>query len=85
MKKLGRGLQGHTAYQISKLNPFQFQKRRILKMGFFVPTFQLVIPGARPVLTPGESYEKFLVEVHKEMLCTKYESSRPSSFKEKEF
>ena len=58
MKKLGRGSQGDAAYQISKLYPFQFQRRRILKMGFFVPMFELVAPGAVPVLTPEASYEQ---------------------------
>ena len=34
-----------------------FQRRRILKMGLFVPMFQLVTPGMGPVLTQGASYE----------------------------
>ena len=36
--------QGDAKNQISKLYAFQFQRRRILKMGFFVPMFQLVTP-----------------------------------------
>ena len=44
MNKIDKGLQGDATYQISKLYPFQFQKRRILKLVFFVPMFQLVTP-----------------------------------------
>ena len=39
MKKLDRDPQGDAAYQISKLYAFQFQRVKILKMGFIVPTF----------------------------------------------
>ena len=56
-------------------------EKKKLKMGFYVPMFQLVTPKAGPVLTPGAN----LVEVLKEMLYTKYQSSRPSSFREEEF
>ena len=41
-------------------------------------------PGAGQVLTPGASYVN-LVEFHKEMLHTEYQSSTYSSFREKEF
>ena len=41
MNKLGRGPQGYAKNQTSKLYPFQFQRRRILKKVFFVPMFQL--------------------------------------------
>ena len=57
MNKLGRGPQGDAKNQISKLYAFQFQ-RRILKIGFFAPVFQLVTPGVGPILTPGASYEQ---------------------------
>ena len=53
--KLGRGPQGDAKNQISKLYAFQFQRGRILKMGFFVPMFQLVTPWMGPILTPGSS------------------------------
>ena len=43
--------------QKSKLHPFQFQRRRILKSVFFVLMFQLVYPGVGSVFTPKESYE----------------------------
>ena len=33
-------------------------EKRILKLVFIVPMFQLVTPGAGPVLTPQESYEQ---------------------------
>ena len=33
-------------------------KKRILKMGFFVPKFQLVSPGAGPILTPRHHMNK---------------------------
>ena len=58
MNKLGRGLQGDATYQISNLYAIQFHRKKILKMGFFVPMFQLVTPGVGPVLTPGASYEQ---------------------------
>ena len=45
MIKCGRGQQGDAAYQISNLYAFHFQRRRTLKMGFFVSMFQLVTPG----------------------------------------
>ena len=45
MNKLGTGPQGDAAYQISNLYAIQFQRRKILKMGFFVPMFKLVTPG----------------------------------------
>ena len=40
MNKIDKVLQGNATYQISKLYPFQFQRRRILKLVFFsyVPT-----------------------------------------------
>ena len=57
MNKIDKGLQGDATYQKSKLYPFQFQRRKILKLVFFVPMFQLVTPGVGSVLTPKESYE----------------------------
>ena len=57
MNKFGRGPQRDVTYQISNLYAIQFQGRKILMMGFFVPMFQLVTPGAGPVLTLGASYE----------------------------
>ena len=62
VNKIDKGLQGDAPYQKSKLYPFQFQRRRILKLVFFVPMFQLVTPpppppGVGSVLTQKESYE----------------------------
>ena len=58
MNKLGGGPHGDSAYQISKFHTVKFlKKKRILKVGFFVPTFQLVTPRAGPVLSSGASYE----------------------------
>ena len=57
MNTTDKGLQGDATYQSTKLYPFQFQRRRILKLVFFVPMFQLVTPGVGSVLTPKESYE----------------------------
>ena len=54
--KIDKGLQGDATYRKSKLYLFQFQ-RRIFKLVFFVPMFQLVTPGVGSVLTPKESYE----------------------------
>ena len=56
VNKIDKGLQGDATYRKSKLYLFQFQ-RRILKLVFFVPMFQLVTPGVGSVLTPKESYE----------------------------
>ena len=58
MNKLGWSPQGYAKNQISKLYTFQFQKRRILKIEFFVPMFQLVTPGVGLILTLGASYEQ---------------------------
>ena len=85
MNNTDKGLQGDATYQKSKLYPFQFQRRRILKLVIFVPIFQIVTPGVGSVLTPKESYEKKLIKVHKEMLNAKYQSSNPSSFREEKF
>ena len=41
-------------------------------------------PGGGVSFDPRGTTWTNLVEVHKEMLCTKYQSSRPSSFKEEE-
>ena len=45
VNKIDKGLQGDATYQKSKLYLFQFQRRRILKLVFFVPMFQLVTQG----------------------------------------
>ena len=57
VNKIDKGLQGDATYRKSKLYPFQFQRRIILKLVFIVPMFQLVTPGVGSVLTPKESYE----------------------------
>ena len=57
VNKIDKGLQGDATYQKFKLYLFQFQRRRILKLVFFVPRFQLVTSGVKSVLTPKESYE----------------------------
>ena len=87
MYKIGWGPQGDAAYQTSKLYAFQLQRRRILNIGFFVPMFQLnVTPHSRTSFDPWRGIILTnLVKVHKEMLCTKYKSSRPSSLRKKEF
>ena len=46
---------------------------------------QLVIPQGRANFDPRGIIWTNLVEVHKEMLYTKYQSSSPSSFKEEKF
>ena len=57
MNKLVRGPKGDAKNQMSKLYAFQLQ-RRILKMGFYVPMFQLVNSGVGQILTQGASYEQ---------------------------
>ena len=139
VNKIDKGLQGDATYRKSKLYLFQFQRRRILKLVFFVPMFQLVTQVMGSVLTPKNIWIKLikvhkgmikpniialilpvsekmnfevgflcsyvptcdppgeasfdpisiiltnLVDVHREMLKTKYQSSIPSSFRAKEF
>ena len=48
----GRGPQEDAIYQISKLYTIKFQRKRTLKFALFVPMFQLLSRGERPVLTP---------------------------------
>ena len=55
MNKIDKGPQRDDKYQISNLYTFQFQRKRILKMGFFIPMFQLVTHGLWPILTLGAS------------------------------
>ena len=76
------GPQGDAIYQISNLYANQFQRRKILRMGFFVPTCD---PCDRASFDPWDIIWTNLIEVLKEMLYTKYQSSRPSSFREEEF
>ena len=56
----------HIANIKSLRHPVSEKKK--LKMGFFVPMFQLADPKGGAILTPGAN----LVEVLKEMLYTKY-------------
>ena len=58
VNKLGKGLQGDATCQISKPYNFQLQRGNILKIGFFVSMFQIVNPGAGPVMTLRASYEQ---------------------------
>ena len=135
MNKIDKGLQGDAKYQKSKLYPFQFKGRRILKLVFFVPMLKLVTPlwgqfwlqrnhmnkiDKAPqrdakyqilVVSEKKNFEvgflcsyvatcdpqgganfdptsiiwTNLVQVHKETLNTKYQSSMPSSSEEKNF
>ena len=52
------GPQGDATYQKSKLYPFQFQRRRILKLVFLVPIFQLVTPGKGQFWAQGNHMNK---------------------------
>ena len=58
MNKIDKGQQGDATYQKSMLYPFQFQRRRILKLVFFLPMFQLVTPGVGSLLTPRNHMNK---------------------------
>ena len=68
----------------SKVYPFKFQRRRILKLVFFVPMFQLVTPLWGQFYSKGIIWTR-LIKVHKEMLNNKYQSTNPCSFREEEF
>ena len=56
--ELGRGPQGDAKNKISKLYAFQFQRRKILKMGFFVPVSTCDPHGMGQILTQGATYEQ---------------------------
>ena len=85
MNKLGKGVLGNATYQISKLHALHFQRRKVLKIGCFVPMFHLVTLRCRANFDPRGIIWKDLVKVHKEMLHTKYQSYTPFSFRESEF
>ena len=58
IKKCDKGPLLDATCQISKLLTFQLQRRKILKMTFFVPMFQFVTARAGQVLIPQASYEQ---------------------------
>ena len=53
LNKTDKGPIGDATNQKSKLYPFQFQRRRILRLVFFVPMFPFLTPWFGSVLTPG--------------------------------
>ena len=68
MNKLGRGALGNGTYQILKRHAFHFQRGRILKLVFFV------------TMSTTPMFHLLTPEVGP---VTKYQSSMPSSFREK--
>ena len=58
MNKIDKGLQGDATNQKSMLYPFQFQRRRILKLVFFLRMFQLVTPRLGSVFTQRNHMNK---------------------------
>ena len=82
--KLGRGPQGYAAYQISKLHAFHFQRKEFWRYASLFLCSNLWPRGLTNFDFRVIIWTK-LVEVHKVMLNTKYQSSRPSSFREQEF
>ena len=76
--KIDKGLQGDATYQKSMLYPFQFQRRRILKLVFFLPMFQLVTPGVGSVFTQRNHMNKIDKGPQRD---AKYQISKLSSFK----
>ena len=62
MNKYGTAPLGDAIYQISSSNikalGLQVSEKKNFEIFFLVPMFQLVTPGAGPVLTPGASYEQ---------------------------
>ena len=83
MNKLGTGPLDAT-YQISKLCTFLLN-RRFLKFSFFVAMFQTCDPWGGANFDPRGIICTNLVEVHYEMLHTKYQSFAPSGFREEDF
>ena len=57
MNKIDKGLQGDAIYQISMLYPFQFQRRRILKLGLLSSYIPTCDPQGGVSFDPKESYE----------------------------
>ena len=57
MNNLGRGPLGDTTYKISKLCTFVVSEKKF-KVFLLCSRFELVTPGAGPVLTPGTSYDQ---------------------------
>ena len=72
----------HTKYQISTPSSFREKKFEDGLLCYYVPTCD---PRGRSSLHPRGVIWTNLVEVLKEMLYTKYQSSRLSSFREEEF
>ena len=60
-------------------------EKKNFEVCLFCSHVQTCDPRGRASLTSGESICTNLVEVHKEMLHTKYQNSTASSFREKEF
>ena len=81
MNKIDKGLQGDATYQKSMLYPFQCQRRRILKLVFFLPMFQLVTPVVGSVFTQRNHMNK-IDKGPQRNANNKYQSSNPSSFRE---
>ena len=72
----------HTKNQSFRPSRFREEEFWILPSLSYV---QICDPMARPILTPRDIIWINLVEVNKEMLHTKYQSSMPSIFREEEF
>ena len=64
MNNLGRSPLGDTTYKISKLCTFQFQRRRIIRLSFFVPMFQTCDPRGGASFDLRDIIWTILVEVH---------------------
>ena len=60
-------------------------EKKNFKVFFFVPMFQTCDPRGGAQFDPRGIIWTTLVEVHLEMLHTKYQSSAPSSFREEKF
>ena len=83
MYSLGRGPLEDGAYKKSKLYDFHFQDC-FFQFSFFVPMFQTCDPLSGASLDHGHHLNN-LVEVHKEMLHTKYQNFTPSCLRDEEF
>ena len=72
----------HTKYQIS--TPSSFREEKFWRWASLFLCSNLWPPG-RGQFWPQGHHIRNMVEVLKEMLYTKYQSSRPSNFREEEF
>ena len=84
MIKLGRGPQGDALYQISRLKALRFQTRKIFHVSPYISLCKGFDSRGAIIFGPRGIVYTNLLEVHKVMLHTKYQSSRPYGFRQED-